>query len=121
LRSWCETSATKARCCSRTSSTLSATSLNEWARRQSPGGPPAAATRGFRQHSGSRRRVRSRPGLASAASRAGARYVPPGCVRSPPKWCATPSTTVLLTIVHFDWLLLGPVRRVVWAGRSAVA
>ncbi len=45
LRSWCEASATKARCCSSTSSTLSAISLNERASRLSSGGPPEAATR----------------------------------------------------------------------------
>ncbi len=47
LRSWWEASATKARCCSRTSSTLSAISLNERARRRSSGGPAVAATRAF--------------------------------------------------------------------------
>ncbi|CAM5739705.1 hypothetical protein SALBM311S_00340 [Streptomyces alboniger] len=48
LRNWCEASATKARCCSRTSSTLSAISLNDRASLRSSGGPPAAATRDFR-------------------------------------------------------------------------
>ncbi len=47
LRSWCEASATKARCCSRTCSTLSAISLNDRARRRSSGGPPPGATRDF--------------------------------------------------------------------------
>ena len=46
LRNWCEASATKARCCSSTASTLSAISLNDRARRRSSGGPPAAADPG---------------------------------------------------------------------------
>ncbi len=47
LRSWWEASATKARCCSSTFSTLSAISLKERASRRSSGGPPATATRDF--------------------------------------------------------------------------
>ncbi len=49
LRSWCEASATKARCCSSTSSTLSAISLNDRASLRSSGGPLATATRDFRR------------------------------------------------------------------------